>query len=113
MPRPGISRDQGDQRGREAAACPATLTLADQTRLRGATSDLSRGGVCLLLDQPVNPAQYCAVAIETGSGNALAMGQVIYSQPADNGLYKTGIQFLQIDPPSATLIASLVDRERV
>jgi len=103
----GTSDD--DKRGRQAAACPALLTLADQTRLRGVTGDLSRGGVCVLLDQPVRPAQYCAVAIETGAGTALAMGQVIYSLP-ENGLYKTGIQFIELDPPSAALIATLVDK---
>jgi c-di-GMP-binding flagellar brake protein YcgR len=98
-----------DKRGRQAAACQAVLTLADQTRQRGVTSDLSRGGVCLLLESPVRPAQYCAVAITTGAGTALAMGQIIYSLP-ENGLYKTGIQFIELDPPSATLIAALVDK---
>lgn len=107
---PPAERNADDQRGRQAAACQAVLTLADQTRLHGVTSDLSRGGVCLLLDQPVRPAQYCAVAIDTGGGAALAMGQVIYSLPADNGFFKAGIQFLQIDAPSAILIATLIDR---
>jgi c-di-GMP-binding flagellar brake protein YcgR len=101
--------DGDDKRGRQVATCQAVLTLADQSRLRGVTSDLSRGGVCLLLENPVRPAQYCAVAIDTDAGTALAMGQIIYSLP-ENGLYKTGIQFIQIDPPGATLIAALVDK---
>ena len=101
---------QQRERGRKAAAFPATLTLADQRRLHGVALDVSRGGVCLLLDQAVPPAQYCAVAIETGEGCVLAMGQIIYSLASGDGSYKTGIQFLQIDALSAALISTLLDR---
>jgi c-di-GMP-binding flagellar brake protein YcgR len=91
---------------------PATLTLTDTQPLAGITMDISRGGVCLLLDRVVPLARVCAIGFRAALGERTlpvqAMGQVAYCDPVPDGSFRVGIRFISAEPPSLRAIDELV-----
>jgi c-di-GMP-binding flagellar brake protein YcgR len=92
--------------------CPATLVLTDAKPLAGMTMDLSRGGVCLLLEEPVPLARVCSVTFRSMLDGlalpVLAMGQVAYCDPVPEAGFRIGVRFISADGASLQAIDQLV-----
>jgi c-di-GMP-binding flagellar brake protein YcgR len=97
---------------RAAVRYPATLTLIDGTRLGAETVDISHGGISVLVATGVRLAQVCAIDIrlqfDQVAHQILAMGPVVYCEPAAGGGFRAGIQLIAVDPASAQVIERLL-----
>ncbi|MES2740909.1 MAG: PilZ domain-containing protein [Pseudomonadota bacterium] len=99
---------------RAALDCAVTLTVAGQSKLTCRSVDLSPGGISLLTPTQLRLAQYCALSFELDSpdGPCLveAMGQVIYCERAPERGFRSGVQFLHLEPSSMAAITGLLSR---
>jgi c-di-GMP-binding flagellar brake protein YcgR len=91
---------------------PALITLLDETRVDAWTVDLSYGGICVRTDVRLRLTQYCAVrfsvTFDAALQTVLALGQVAYSEPEQQGGFRSGIQFIKVDDASARAIDRLL-----
>jgi len=105
---------QGEARAhaRLALRHPALITLLDETRVDAWTVDLSYGGICVRTEVRLRLTQYCAVRFSVTLDDALqavlALGQVAYSEPEQQGGFRSGIQFIKVDAASAQVIDRLL-----
>ncbi len=97
---------------RVALDCAVTLTVAGQSKLNCHSIDLSPGGISLLTVNQLRLAQYCALSFELalpdGPRLVEAMGQVIYCERAPERGFRSGVQFLHIEPSSMAAISALL-----
>lgn len=89
----------------------ARVITRNAAPVEGTTIDVSAGGLCLLLDRQIAPGTPCAVSfdipVNAFKQSVSAVARVAWSICSTDG-FKTGLQFTEIDPASATAIARFV-----
>lgn len=79
--------------------------------IEGSTLDVSSGGMCLILPQQLAPGMPCAISfdlpVNAFKQTVSAVARVAWSVCGTQG-FKTGVQFTEVDPASATAIARYV-----
>lgn len=94
---------------RKPALFSARLLL-DHTSAHYMTVDLSMGGMAILGAQalPVLKNHALAVDVPHSHRRINAWGTVIYSVPTDRGLFRSGIEFIDMDAYSEACIAEFL-----
>lgn len=79
--------------------------------MRGRLLDISLGGVSVLLGEQLHPGQTCTVGFETPlNGKPVRVtgtARVIYSILSGTDGFRTGLQFLELDPANHKAVAEL------
>ncbi len=89
----------------------ARVITRNNPPVNGMTLDVSAGGVCLILERQLPAGAPCAVSfdipVNAFKQSVSAVARVAWSICGSEG-FKTGLQFTEIDPASATAIARYV-----
>jgi c-di-GMP-binding flagellar brake protein YcgR len=89
----------------------ARVITRDAPPTEGVTIDVSSGGMCVMLPRQLAPGTACAVSfdipVNAFKQSVSAVAKVAWSICSSEG-FKTGLQFSEIDPASATAIARFV-----
>ena len=95
---------------RKPALFSARLLL-DHTSAVYMTIDLSMGGLAILGAQalPVQKSHALAVDVPWRHRRINAWGTVVYSVPTDRGLFRSGIQFIDMDTYSEACLVEFLD----
>jgi hypothetical protein len=87
----------------------ALLSVPGSSLMTVRTIDVSVGGVCLAMQAQLSIGQKCNITFELvkggKKGRVTAQTKVIYCILNSQDGFKTGLQFLEIDPPSVGVIA--------
>jgi c-di-GMP-binding flagellar brake protein YcgR len=89
----------------------ARVVTRDAPPVEGTTIDVSAGGLCLVLPRQLPVGAPCAVSfdipVNAFKQTVSAVSRVTWAICSTDG-FKTGLQFVEIDPASATAIARYV-----
>jgi len=89
----------------------ARIITRNSPPIQGMTLDVSAGGMCLVLERQLPAGAPCAVSfdipVNAFKQSVSAVARVAWSICSSDG-FKTGLQFTEIDPASATAIARYV-----
>lgn len=87
----------------------ALLAVPGASLMTVRTIDISVGGVCLAMSTQLTVGQKCKLTFELvkggKKGRVTAQAKVIYCILNSQDGFKTGLQFIEIDPPSVGVIA--------
>lgn len=87
---------------------PAKLLLGGAHVLAGWTENLSSSGLGLVASEQLTRGQSCLVIFHlTSAGGTRAIsskGRVAYSTPLDSGMFRVGLQFLDMEDVSVGIV---------
>ena len=97
---------------RKHMRCNAVVVLPGMAPMRAKTQDIALGGACLIMAEQLRVGQECTVAFEALLNGkpvrVTATAKVVYSILAGTEGFRTGMQFVQIDPASNKTLAELM-----
>ena len=93
--------------------CRAKLAIGEKPALDVVTADISPDGISLMIDQPIDPGQYCVIKFEVTVNGAArqfsSIGKSIYCVPGGRNVSRIGFQFLELNATNAAIIKALQD----
>lgn len=96
---------------RKVFRCRARLAVEDKLPVDAWTVDISIGGMSLMLENHVDPGQYCVVKFTATLGGKerpfSTIARSIYSVCSCTGQHRTGFQFLQLSDENIAFINDL------
>lgn len=96
---------------RKTLRCRAKVAVLDKPSLDAWTTDISQGGISLMVPDSINPGQYCVIKFETGINEKAmlfsAIARAVYTVCSSSGEYRTGFQFHDLSAANADFIAAL------
>jgi len=97
---------------RKILRCPARLTLADGTALRGRTFDVSMGGLSIMMDNPLPLGTHCTIAFEALTGGKTVKinvaARVIHCALSGTDGFRIGVQLERNDEAAARAMRQLL-----
>jgi c-di-GMP-binding flagellar brake protein YcgR len=97
---------------RKMLRCAAVIMLPGGAALRGRTSDISIGGVSLIVTDQLPADQICKLVLDTVlNGRTVRFtvdSKVVYSILSGTDGYRTGVQFLSMDAANKKLLEELL-----
>ena len=99
-------------RPRKPVRVNALVSVSGIPSMTVRTIDISEGGICLSMPRPLTVGQKCNLAFELvkngKKGRVMALAKVIYCILNSQDGFKTGLQFIEIDPTSAGVISQFI-----
>ena len=97
---------------RKLLRCNAVVVVEGLAPMRSKTKDVSLGGVCVILPEPLPIGTKCMVAFEASLHGRMvqvkATAKVAYSVLSGVEGFRTGVQFIHLDETSDKMLTELM-----
>ncbi len=93
------------------------LSEGQKAPLHATTENLGIGGVCVILDKPIERFSACRVKIDVKGGQSvLCEGKVVWIVPTRDSKntkkrFDTGIEFQNLEPDQTALLRTFIEKE--